>query len=284
MAQPQMDDDGLAFVVTPIQLAAMLQQASLYKGPSLSNRLWGGLAIVGGAVDLVASVPLWLMPEPTMATKAAAAAVDYVGADTMWTGVRQVWTGRQMKTFTAKVVQRSLRSLGVDEDVAERLGSNTDVAMNMAAAVAAPMTLARTVNAVRVVSVDRGLINLEMEETWPRAHTIERHVGKSLQQLQARFAAEPRMTNSSTFSSLAVAERAVSDAIAANTNDIRAWASLAQAGQKQSWAAYDCEKVIGQVLTKSTGRLADATKVTIVLKKTLDMNKVYYVFTAFPVL
>ena len=90
MADFDDDDDGLALIFMPIQLAAILQQASLSKGPSLSNRFWGSLGIIGGAVDLVASVPLWLAPEPTMTTKIAAGALDFVGGDTMWTGMRQV--------------------------------------------------------------------------------------------------------------------------------------------------------------------------------------------------
>ncbi len=285
MSAPDKDDDGLAFLVTPIQLAALLQHASLAKGPSLANRFWGGLGIIGGAVDLVASTPLWLAPEPTMATKVAAGALDYVGTDTMWTGMRQVWTGRTVKTLTAQVVQRSLRSLGVDGDLAERLGSSTEFSMNLAAAVAAPLTLARAARATRVVAVERGLISLEEEETWPGAHTLKEHVDRrTIQQLQMRFVEKPWLRNASVFDSRLAAERAISGAIAANADDIRAWASLAQADEQFGWPAYECGEVIGQVLVKKTGQLVDATKVIIVLKKTTNMNKVWYLFTAYPVL
>ena len=116
----------------------------------------------------------------------------------------------------------------------------------------------------------------------PGAHTIKKHVGKTIQQLKLRLADEPRLRRSSSFSSLDVAERAVSDAIAANIDDIRAWASLAQAGEKENWAAYDCGKVIGQVVIKRTGQIMDATNVTIVLKERQSLGKVFYVFTASP--
>ncbi len=285
MADDRDEHDGVKVVATAIQPAAMLEQASLSKGPSLDNRFWGGISIIGGAVDLVASVPLWLAPEPTAATKFAAAAVDYVGADTLWTGMRQVWTGRQMKTFTADAVRRSLQSLGVDEDLADRLASGSDVAMNMAAAVAAPFAVAKATGATRILAVDRGLVDLDVEETWPGAHTLRQHVNRvTSQQLAMRFIEQPWLKSASNFSSKATAEWAISKSIAANADDIRAWASLAQPGDQEVWKALDCGQVIGQVLTKSTGVMIDATKVQIVLKKTVSSNKVWYIFTAYTVL
>ena len=112
---------GITIIMTSIQLAALLQDVPLTRMEVASNRLFGALSVIGGAVDLVASVPLWLAPEPTLLTKVVAGGLDVIGGDMVATGARQIWTGRTTKSFTSEVLARSLRSLGVDPEVADRL-------------------------------------------------------------------------------------------------------------------------------------------------------------------
>jgi hypothetical protein len=276
------DADGLTVVLTPIQLAAVLQEESLTRPQTLGNRFWGALGVIGGAVDMVASVPLWLAPEPTLATKVAAGALDYVGADIAWTGMKQVWTGRQQITVTAEMLGRSLRSLGVDPKVAADLSSGTDIAMNMAALIATPLSVARAANAARVTSVERGLIDLEIEETFPGAHTIREHVGKTIAELQARLARTPRLTTASSFRTLEGAERAVSAAMVKNAAAIQTWASQAGVGAKMAFE-FRAATTVGVSVSRATGVAEQVSGVRIVLKKLLDAHRVYYLLTAFPI-
>ncbi|WP_343869766.1 hypothetical protein [Tatumella terrea] len=39
-------DEGLSFVLSPIQLAAMVRHQTVSEGEILSHRLWGGLGVV----------------------------------------------------------------------------------------------------------------------------------------------------------------------------------------------------------------------------------------------
>lgn len=40
-------DDGIKIVISPVQLAAVLTDSSVTDGETLSNRLYGGLGLVG---------------------------------------------------------------------------------------------------------------------------------------------------------------------------------------------------------------------------------------------
>lgn len=66
----QADQDGVRVVLSSVQLAAVLAGGSLSQEAMLSNRLWGGLAVVGGVLEMVGAASLCVMPEPTMASKA----------------------------------------------------------------------------------------------------------------------------------------------------------------------------------------------------------------------
>jgi hypothetical protein len=57
----------LKMVLTPIQLAALIQGASINPQEIFLNRVWGGAMLIGGAVELVGGVTLLLTPERTSA-------------------------------------------------------------------------------------------------------------------------------------------------------------------------------------------------------------------------
>ena len=65
----QAEEDGLTLVLSPAQLAAVLQTGNLENHERLVNRLWGGAQLLGSALQLVAGGALVLAPEPTMLTK-----------------------------------------------------------------------------------------------------------------------------------------------------------------------------------------------------------------------
>lgn len=46
-------EEGLRVVLSPVQLAAIMSDKSVTEGEILSNRLFGGLALVGGVVELI---------------------------------------------------------------------------------------------------------------------------------------------------------------------------------------------------------------------------------------
>lgn len=276
------DDDepsGVRFVATPIQLAGMLRQATISRASTLSNRFWGAMSVVGGAAEMVASVPLWVAPEPTLATKFGAAFLTGMGGDVAGTGLTQVWTGRRTITLTAKAARGALRKLGVDPDLAERLAQGTDMAVNLSALVAAPLSVARTADAVRVGSIERGLIDLEVEETFPGAHTIAKHVGRTVEQLNARLAAEPARAEVSTFRTMGDAEQGVSEVIRACASDIEAWAVRAPLGAIQRFRVSNAS--IAGIVVSRAGTVRESSQVVVALKKYLSEDRLYYVLTAF---
>ncbi|MBB5408286.1 hypothetical protein HDG34_002222 [Paraburkholderia sp. HC6.4b] len=69
-------------VLSAPQLAAVLSRQSISPTEMLSNRLWGGLQVVGGVLEMVGAAPLCVLPEPTMASKAACVVFGVHGSDT----------------------------------------------------------------------------------------------------------------------------------------------------------------------------------------------------------
>ncbi|MBB5498268.1 hypothetical protein HDG37_002468 [Paraburkholderia sp. MM5384-R2] len=94
----QQDSDGVRVVLSAPQLAAVLSRQSISPTEMLSNRLWGGLQVVGGVLEMVGAAALCVLPEPTMASKAACVVFGVHGSDTASAGLRQIWTGRDTAT------------------------------------------------------------------------------------------------------------------------------------------------------------------------------------------
>ncbi|NIF77980.1 hypothetical protein F3J20_11320 [Paraburkholderia sp. Cy-641] len=88
------DSSGVSVVLSAPQLAAVLARQSISQAEMLSNRLWGGLQIVGGALEMVGAGALCVLPEPTMASKAGCIVFGVHDSDTAAAGLRQAWTGQ----------------------------------------------------------------------------------------------------------------------------------------------------------------------------------------------
>ncbi|MEX3809705.1 RNase A-like domain-containing protein [Paraburkholderia sp. BR13439] len=63
----QHDSDGVRVVLSAPQLAAVLSRQSINPTEMLSNRLWGGLQVVGGVLEMVGAAALCVLPEPHVA-------------------------------------------------------------------------------------------------------------------------------------------------------------------------------------------------------------------------
>lgn len=109
---------GVDIILTPLQLAAVLDQESLSTESATSNRWWGAVSVLAGALELVGAGALLAVPEPTLVTKAAGGALGAHGIDTASTGVKQVLSGRSESTLTAQSMQAAAEGLGVDPKTA----------------------------------------------------------------------------------------------------------------------------------------------------------------------
>lgn len=47
-SEEEEEEEGLRIVLSPVQLAGILHNASISEGETLTNRLWGGLSLTGG--------------------------------------------------------------------------------------------------------------------------------------------------------------------------------------------------------------------------------------------
>jgi hypothetical protein len=110
-------------------------------------------------------------------------------------------------------------------------------------------------------------------------HTLERHVGKTDEELKARFQREPNREFSSSYTSEDSAQHAMSDVMAARQPIIDEWLT----GSKQT-LKFDGEagSVIGRVAIGESGAVVDATGLRVVLLRDHSMPDGYRILTSFP--
>ena len=263
---------GLEIVLTPVQLAAILENESIEESSTLSNRLWGAVTLIGGAIELAGAGALLLTPEPTMVTKIAGGTLGVHGADTASTGLMQIVSGRTRTTLTSQSVKAAAEALGADPNTAATVGMAIDIAVPL---------LAGFAGAARAMAIRRGAVSLAAEEA-AGGHTIARHVGRTEAQLRARLAQQPQIPAASTFRTLKDAERFVAEAIRANKAAIKSWAQNAIPGQTKAFTLDAGRRVVGDGVVRSTGQLQTMTKMTLVVRKVQDQNRIYFVLTAYP--
>ncbi|MGQ4649110.1 RNase A-like domain-containing protein [Lyngbya aestuarii] len=100
-------------------------------------------------------------------------------------------------------------------------------------------------------------------------HTIERHVGKSDQELVERLKKEPKIGAASTYPNLTTASTHLEAALTANAPKLNQWASSAAVGQKQV-VDYNAHQVIGRVARRppSLNNVKNAQQLRAVLTAT----------------
>lgn len=200
-----MGQEGLEIVLSPLQLAAILENDSIDRGSCLSNRFWGAASVVGGAIELVGAAGLLLAPEPTTVTKISGGVLGVHGLDTMSAGVMQVVSCQTRTTLTSQAVTAAAKALGADPNTAGNVGFAVDVAVPLGVGF---------VGAARAIAICRGAVSLAAEEGLG-GHTIARHVGGTEAELRLRLA-QSRIPAASTFRSLGEAESAVAQTLRAN--------------------------------------------------------------------
>ena len=266
-------------VLSAAQMSAVLVNGTIPESSTLTNRLWGGLTVLGGIVELAGAGLLCFAPEPTLASKAGCVLFGLHGADTLGTGARQVWTGLEVSSITGSGTARIATSFGASPRSATLIGSTVDIAV--------PMFVGAWFAAVRVASVRAGAISLLQHEalTGSRAggHTIFKHIGKTEAQLAARLAAERSLNVASSFTSLALAERVISAALRADRARVLHWARGAARAQAPLAVVHRAGTNVGVCLVRGTARAIPTQKLRVVLLLQAYNGMPYYVLTAYPI-
>lgn len=111
----------------------------------------------------------------------------------------------------------------------------------------------------------------------PRGHVFSKHVGKTAEELQARYQVEPMIRNSSAFPDEDTVVEVVRGALQQNRKDILDW--LKSSKTLNLGIGYSGAKPIGISVAKD-GTVVSRTNATVVLKK--DGNGGFYYHSAFP--
>lgn len=270
-------DDGMKIVMSPVQLAAVLSDKSVTEGETFSNRLYGGLGLVMGTLELAGATALCIAPEPTGLTKAACVIVGAHSMDSINTAADQVLSGKNVRSVTYRASVEMAKQFGADDETAWTVGLTVDVAV--------PIALSLGLGAAKVAAVRIGRIKLIEHESVtglkPGGHTILKHVGKSQQELHERIIKSNGVLDlSGSFSSLDIAETAISKALHNNREWIKVWA--ASTPRHNLTITYDMGKPVGYVVQKGTDIAYKATKIRVALKYQTYNNKPYYIITSFP--
>ncbi|WP_343553128.1 RNase A-like domain-containing protein [Pantoea sp.] len=270
-------DEGVKIAMSPVQLAAALSDRSLTEAETTSNRLFGGLGLVMGSLELAGATALCLAPEPTGLTKAGCVVVGAHSLDSINTAARQIITGRNTQTATFKAASALAESFGADNDTAMKIGLTVDIAV--------PLGFALAIGATRVAAVRSGRIKLSEHESVtgakPGGHTLASHVGKSDSELLARFDANKRLSSSTTFTNLEIAEEVISKALFANRAAIKSVLAGGKPGARLT-LRYPTGKIIGYGFKRGNAQRLNLKNVRVVIEFHKFNGKPYYILTAFP--
>ncbi|NUX54205.1 RNase A-like domain-containing protein [Paraburkholderia youngii] len=265
--------EGVKVVLSAPQLAAVLSRQSISQSEMLSNRLWGGLQVVGGVLEMVGAGALCALPDPTMASKAGCVVFGVHGSDSAAAGLRQVWTGRDTATLTQRGATKLAEAMRASPDMASNIGLSLDIAV--------PFGFAGSIKAARAARVTMGRIRLDMHEAKAGSriggHTLLKHVGRTEAQLRERLRLEPERKVVSSFANLEDAEWAISETIRANASQIHTWT---KAPNRVLTLRRDVGRKVGYALVRKTDRLVDSSKVEVVLKYGTYNGMPYYILTA----
>ncbi|MGF6479212.1 RNase A-like domain-containing protein [Paraburkholderia sp. JPY419] len=270
----QQDSGAVRVVFSAPQLAAVLSRQSINPTEMLSNRLWGGLQVVGGVLEMVGAAALCVLPEPTMASKTGCVVFGAHGSDTVSAGVRQIWTGRDTATLIQQGTTKLAEAMKASPDMANIIGLSVDMIV--------PFGFAGSIKAARVASVTMGRINLQMHEA--RAvnpglggHTILKHVEKDEAWLRERLKRDLHIAAASSFADIRQAEWAITEAMRVNATKIKAWT---RAPRNDLTLFEDVGRNVGNVVSRKSGEYRPASRVKVILRYQTYNGMPYYVLTA----
>jgi len=119
----------------------------------------------------------------------------------------------------------------------------------------------------------------QYSKTGGDGHLIDKHVGKTVQQLIDRFSSDPNITGSSSFPDTRTAERAVSIALSVKWRKVR---NIQRGIQRASTVAVDVGFPVGVVVDPVTHQPQTTNWIVLSLRAKHSMPDGYYVLTAFP--
>jgi len=266
-------DEGLTFALSPVQVTAIVNHSTVSRGETISNRLWGGLGMVSGIVEIFGAGILCIVPEPTMMTKAGCIIVGTHSLDTINASLKQVLTGQKNTTATEQLARKAFLGLGVNTEIAYVVGVTVDLAI--------PFAFASMAGAVRVASVYAGRINLLEHEGSSLGHSIARHVGQTPEQLIARLSGGSSPVRASSFRNIKEAEKLITDVLSTNSHRIKT-----TIGHMLPESKLPLEKkfsrAVGTYIDKGSTEIRQAHTVRVIIKARKFNNKLYFIVTAYP--
>ncbi|MGF6730010.1 hypothetical protein OKW50_002091 [Paraburkholderia youngii] len=275
MSQANESDDFRVVLSAP-QLVAVLARQSINQTEMLSNRLWGGLQVVGGVLEMVGAAALCVLPEPTMASKAGCVVFGAHGSDTAAAGLRQVWTGRDTATLTQQGTTKLAEAMKASPGIASSIGLSLDIAV--------PFGFAGSVKAARASRIVMGRIDLMKHEAKLGSriggHTVEKHVGRTEAQLRERLTRESKRQTVSSFTNIESAEWAISEVMRVDALRIKTWAQSSRRA-KPLELEKDVGRTVGYGISRKTDSLTGMSVVHLVLKYETYNGMPYYVLTAY---
>jgi len=276
-------EEEFRVVLSYAQMAAILEHQSLSAAEIASNRIFGGLRVVGGIIELAGAGVLCALPEPTMISKMGCVAMGGHASDQLAAGTAQLLSGETTASYAYKSGQAIAAGLGASAETGQVIG--------LAGEFAVPLSTASLYAAFRVSSVQAGKMRLNVSERPLHApkklgggHAYGLHVGKSLEFVQKRAQKMPNAESISTFSNAEIAEWAVSQALQMNKLKIVLMSKF-----KARSSVYTIEASLGQVVgwgirPRFPQATIQMTRVRVVIKFEEFNNMPMYVLTAFPII
>lgn len=276
-------DEEFQVVLSYAQMAAILEHQSLSAAEIATNRIFGGLRVVGGIIELAGAGVLCALPEPTMISKVGCVALGVHASDQLAAGTAQLLSGETTESYAFKSGHAIAAGLGASRATAQVIGLTTEFAV--------PLSTAGIYNAFRVSSVQAGRMRLNVSERPMHApkklgggHSYGLHVEKSLDFLQKRAQKMRHAESISTFDNAEIAEWAVSQALQMNKLNVVFMSKF-----KSRASVYTIEASLGQVVgwgirPHYPQAIVKMTKVRVVIKFEEFNNMPMYVLTAFPII
>lgn len=110
-------------------------------------------------------------------------------------------------------------------------------------------------------------------------HAVQKHVGKTDQELLDRFSREPHIRGSSTFTDMSTADRAVGQTVNANKNKIDEWLS---GSDRRLELNHETNFDVGRVIPNGATASQGSKKVFVLIERDPLMPNGYRIHTAYP--
>lgn len=149
-------DEEFRVVLSYAQMAAILEHQSLSAAEIASNRIFGGLRVVGGIIELAGAGVLCALPEPTMISKMGCVAMGVHASDQLAAGTAQLLSGETTASYAYRSGQAIAAGLGASPATGQVIG--------LAGEFAVPLSTASLYAAFRVSSVQAGRMRLNVSE------------------------------------------------------------------------------------------------------------------------